>query len=72
MKQIDIYRKMTGEERLLHAIQLSRLVRKIAFESIKNDNPHLSKRKILEKYLQRLSITKYGRNRNPTSTRRSF
>ncbi len=72
MKQIEIYRKMTGEEKLLHAIQLSKLVREIAFASIKNDNPHLSKRKILEKYLERLTITKYGRNRNLTSTHRSF
>lgn len=68
MNQIDIYRKMTGEQRLMHAIKLSALIREIAMTSIKNDFPKLSQKQLIEKYLERLSITKYGRARNSSRT----
>lgn len=70
MKQIDIYKKMTGEERLLQTVKLSAMVREIALSSIKNDFPHLSQRKLIQKYLERLSAGAYGRIRNFTNANR--
>lgn len=56
MKQIDIYRKMTGEQRFIQAIKLSQLIRTITQASIKNAFPKLSQREIIIKYLERISI----------------
>ena len=64
MRQIDVYKKMTGEERLLQGIRLSSLIRNIAFSSIKNDFPKISQRSLIKKYLARLTAAQYGRVRN--------
>ena len=57
---------MSGEERFLHAVHLSKLVRELAMTSIKNDFPQISQRDLVSKYIKRLSITRHGRNRNST------
>lgn len=64
MKQIDIYKKMTGEQRFMQAIRLSTLVRMLAITNIKNNYPHITQRKLINKYLERLSIKTYGRIRH--------
>lgn len=63
MKQLDVYKKMTGEARFLQAIKLSGLTRLIAFSSLENDFPNASKLELVKKYVNRLSVT-HGRIRN--------
>lgn len=72
MKQIDIYRKMTGEQRFMQAIKLSQLIRTITQASIKNDFPKLSQREIIIKYLERISISQHGRTRYSAKTHPSL
>lgn len=63
MNQIDIYRKMTGEERLEQAFQLSKMVRELAIANIKSDYPHLSHMEVMRKLRKRIEIGTYGTKR---------
>ncbi len=54
MKQIDLYRNMSGEKRLEIAFRLSDLVRELAILNIKSDNKNLSHKKVIHKLNKRL------------------
>lgn len=55
MNQLQILRKMSGEERLKHAIQLSELTRDLAIENIKEQlGKKVTKKAILRKLRERL------------------
>lgn len=55
MDQINVLRKMTGEQRLDQAIQLSELVRELAIINIKDQKGNkISKRELRKKLLIRL------------------
>ncbi|MDI6766861.1 MAG: hypothetical protein QME52_08575 [Bacteroidota bacterium] len=61
-KQLEGYRNMSGEQRLLIAMQLSEMVRDIARSGIIHQHPEFTQDEI-EKELQRR--IEYGRKRIP-------
>lgn len=61
-KQLEGYRKMSGEQRLLIAMELSSMVRNLTRAGIAHQYPEFTKNEI-EKELQRR--IEYGRKRIP-------
>lgn len=63
MNQLDILRKMTGEERLEQALELSELTRALSIVNIKQQlGKKASHKAIIRKLRERIE---YGTERNP-------
>lgn len=61
-KYIEIMRKKSGEERLKIAMDLRKLVLKLAKEGIRNQNPNISSKELktqLQKRIYGLQLTHY-------------
>ena len=72
MNQIQIYKKMTGEQRLEQAFQLSDLTRELAILNIKENFPKLSKKGIIKKLRERIDLDSYGTKRDSDKNRPKF
>jgi hypothetical protein len=53
--QTEIYRRMTGEERLLLALEMSDFARELAAQRIRDDHPYWSPR-LIARELIRISL----------------
>jgi len=72
MNQIQIYKKMTGENRLEQAFELSELTRELAILNIKENFPKLSKKGIIKKLRERIDLDSYGTKRDSDKNRPKF
>ena len=72
MNQIQIYKKMTGENRLEQAFELSELTRELAIINIKENFPKLSKKGIIKKLRERIDLDSYGTKRDSDKNRPKF
>ena len=60
--QIEIYRKMSGEQKLRIAFELYEIARKIVKQRIKEGNPLLSESELNKKVAERMNASNTGRN----------
>lgn len=64
MDQIQIYQRMTGEQKMEQALELSELIRELTVINIKEKFPNLSQKGIIKKLRERIDLNSYGTKRN--------
>jgi hypothetical protein len=55
-RQLDIYRRMSGEERIMAAMKLSDVIRDIALAGLKNRHPNSSEEELRVLYYREIHL----------------